>query len=235
MKPIDWYYIYSQRYYPFHLYLQDKIPRDYFNPIGIFIDQAVFDEHLYKHEGEHFFSRITLKIEAILRILSERREIGSSEPFYISDCDILIGDNIDELTIYPKNTLIDIWFQREYKDSTTISPGFMLIRPTEKTELFWMRVFEYMKMNEKTNDLISTNKMLETADFSWNAFLTSSVCTSITKTSTTFGGFGVYHILCSCDSRELDIGNKMVEANNLKQPMDKYIERTRAELGRLYF
>ena len=72
MDTIDWYYIYSQRYHPFHLYLQDKIPKNTFNAKGIFVDQSVFDEHLYKHSGEHFFSRITVKVETILCILKEK-------------------------------------------------------------------------------------------------------------------------------------------------------------------
>lgn len=235
METFDWYYIYSQRYHPFHLYLQDKIPRTMFTPIGVFVDQSVFDEHLYKHEGEHFFGRITIKVETILRILSEKRCNGDTRPFYFSDCDILIGDLVGELTVYPGNEKMDVWFQREYKDSTTVNPGIMLIRPNEKTEIFWSHVLNDMKTTEKSMELQSINKVLESSDISWNLFLTTSVCSSITKTTKFAGDFGVYHILCACDSRELDIGNKMFEACNLKQPMDKYVEQTRVELGRLFF
>jgi hypothetical protein len=232
MEKIDWFYVYSPRYYPFHLYLQDKIPKNTFNAKGIFVDQSVFDEHLYKHEGEHFFSRITVKVEAVLNLIRIKRAAGDTRPFYFTDCDILVGDLVDDLKIYTKSPLVDIWFQREYKNSATVNPGVMLIRPSEKTEDFWSRVLEDMKVTEGTADLQSTNKILQQTNLIWNLFAPSSACSSITREAIPFS---IYHILCGCDSRELDIGNKMCEASNCGQPMDKYVDQTRAELGRLYF
>jgi len=232
MEKTDWYYVYSQRYHPFHLYLQDKIPKNTFNAKGIFVDQSVFDEHLYKHSDEHFFSRITIKVEAIVSIIQIKRGVGDIRPFYFTDCDILVGDLVNDLTIYTKSPVVDMWFQREYKNSITVNPGIMLIRPCEKTEEFWKRVLDDMKSNEGTADLQSTNRILQQMSIVWNLFHTSSACSSLTREAIPFG---VYHILCGCDSRELDIGNKMCEASNCGQPMDKYVDQTRAELGRLYF
>ena len=232
MEKIDWYYVYSQRYHPFHLYLQDKIPKNTFNTKGIFVDQSVFDEHLYKHEGEHFFSRITVKVETILCILKEKQRAGDLRPFYFSDCDILIGELINELVAYTQNKHFDMWFQREYKESNVINPGVMLICPNERTEKFWIRVLADMTSTDSSMELQSINKILLDNCVFWNTFLTSSVCSSLTREHIPFG---VYHILCSCDSRELDIGNKMCEASNCGHPMDRYIDQTRLELGRLYF
>jgi hypothetical protein len=232
MNMIDWYYVYSQRYHPFHLYLQDKIPKNIFNTKGIFVDQSIFDEHLYKHEGEHFFSRITVKVETILYIIKEKQRTGDLRPFYFSDCDILIGELINELVAYTQNKNFDMWFQREYKESNLINPGVMLICPNERTEKFWIRVLGDMTSTHVSMELLSINKILLENCVSWNTFLTSSVCSSLTRKQIPFG---VYHILCSCDSRELDIGNKMCEASNCGHPMDRYIDQTRLELGRLYF
>jgi len=232
MEKTDWYYVYSQRYYPFHLYLQDKIPKNTFNAKGIFVDQSVFDEHLYKHSGEHFFSRITIKVEAVLHLIRIKRAAGDIRPFYFTDCDILVGELVNDLTIYTKSPLVDMWFQREHKNLATVNPGVMLIRPCERTEEFWKRVLDDMNSNEGTADLQSTNRILQQMSIVWNLFHTSSACSSLTREAIPFG---VYHILCGCDSRELDIGNKMCEASNCGQPMDKYVDQTRAELGRLYF
>ena len=232
MEKIDWYYVYSQRYHPFHLYLQDNIPKNTFNTKGIFVDQSVFDEHLYKHEGEHFFSRITVKVETILYIIKEKQRTGDLRPFYFSDCDILIGELINELIAYTQNKNFDMWFQREYKESNLINPGVMLICPNERTEKFWIRVLADMTSTDSSMELQSINKILLDNCVFWNTFLTSSVCSSLTREHIPFG---VYHILCSCDSRELDIGNKMCEASNCGHPMDRYIDQTRLQLGRLYF
>ena len=232
MEKIDWFYVYSPRYYPFHLYLQYKIPKNTFNAKGIFVDQSVFDEHLYKHEGEHFFSRITVKVEAVLTLIKIKRAAGDLRPFYFTDCDILVGELLGELMIYPLDPRFDLWFQREHTNSMIVNPGVMLIRPSEKTEDFWTRVLEDMKSQESSMELPSINKILKSISISWNVFAISSVCSSLTREAIPFG---IYHILCTCDSREFDIGNKMCEAANCEQPMDKYIDQTRAELGRLYF
>ena len=200
MEKIDWYYVYSQRYHPFHLYLPDKIPKNTFNTKGIFVDQSVFDEHLYKHEGEHFFSRITVKVETILYIIKEKQRTGDLRPFYFSDCDILIGELINELIAYTQNKNFDMWFQREYKESNLINPGVMLICPNERTEKFWIRVLADMTSTDSSMELQSINKILLDNCVFWNTFLTSSVCSSLTREHIPFG---VYHILCSCDYSDL--------------------------------
>ena len=90
MSKVDWFYIYSPRYYPFHYYLQDTINSTLYNLQGIFVDQKVFDKDLYQHEGEHFFSRITIKVETVLKLIQEKMEKNDPTPFYFSDCDILV-------------------------------------------------------------------------------------------------------------------------------------------------
>lgn len=232
MDLYDWYYIYSQRYYPFHLYLQDKIPKESFNAKGLFVDQSVFDEHLYKHEGEHFFSRITIKIEVILDLITTKRRILDERPFFFSDCDILVGDLVKELLVYPMNFVVDMWFQREQKESCIANPGFILIRPNERTEQFWKDVLTDMKTIENTMEMVSINKILKESSIIWNFFLTLSVCSSITRESSSFG---IYHVLCSCDSREIDIGNKLFEASMNGHSMQKYVDQTQVEFGRLWF
>ena len=50
MSKVDWYYIYSPRYYPFHYYLQDNINKDIFNYGGS--PEEIF-KHLFKEYTEN--------------------------------------------------------------------------------------------------------------------------------------------------------------------------------------
>lgn len=230
MEKSSWYYIYSQRYYPFHFYIQEKIPQC-FQAKGIFIDQSVFDEHLYKHEGEHFFSRITIKVETILQIIKEKRATKDTTPFFFTDCDILINPEANEyLQHYVKMPSLDILFQKEYKDQQVVNPGVMLIWPSEACLNFWESVLQDMK-EAPTMEMTSINKLLPRTHLSAAFFDTKHVCSCITYETPRFC---IYHILVKGESRETDIGNKMFESGINGHSMDTYIEMTRQQYGRLF-
>lgn len=230
MSKIDWYYIYSPRYYPFHFYLQENIPSSVFNAKGIFIEQSVFDEHLYKHKGEHFFSRITVKVENIIRIINQRLLTNNLEPFFFTDCDILVRPNAkDYIFPYTTYTNLDILFQKEHKDETdTANPGVMLIWPNKKTLVFWETILKDMKTTI-TMEMAAINRHKATLQYGF--FHTIHVCSSITATRL---DSPIYHILCDSKSRELDIGDKMYEALRNGQNMDKYIEMTKQKYGQVF-
>lgn len=235
MNKIDWYYVYSQRYYPFNFYLQENIP-DVFKVNGIFIDQSVFDENLYKHKGEHFFSRITIKIEVILKILQEKIANHDARPFFFTDCDILVRPSAaTDLLSYTAQKDIDILFQREYKETNnlTVNPGVSLIWPNERTQTFFNRVLEDIKQN-KNMEMASINTQLPSSPLRWNFFDIVHVCSSITASLNNYFRFSVYHILSDGSSREIDIGNKMFEALNNGQSMDKYVNMTMKKYGRVF-
>lgn len=238
MDRIDWYYIYSERYYPFHFYLQERIP-SVFHAKGIFVPQSLFDEHLYKHEGEHFFSRITIKIESVLRIIKEKLEANDTRPFVFTDCDILIGPHAAvDLYKYTERTNIDMLFQREFKntENKTVNPGAILLWPNKNTEQFWKTVLDDMLAITPNMEMASINKILskETLDLSWDFFDTVHVSSSITASIQSVLGFSIHHILCDSASRELDIGDKMYEASVMGQNMDKYVKMTIEKYGRIF-
>ena len=238
MNRIDWYYIYSERYYPFHFYLQEKIP-SFFQARGIFIPQTVFDEHLYKHEGEHFFSRITIKIETVLKIIDEKIEADDRLPFMFTDCDILVRNqaNID-IFAYTKSETTDMFFQKEFKNQENMmaNPGAMMIWPNERTKQFWLSVLSDMKANPTSMEMQSINKILSESNINikWDFFSITHVFSSITATLETLGKFSIYHILCSGKSREIDIGDKMFEATTIGENMDKYVRMTIEKYGRVF-
>ena len=232
MSKVDWYYIYSPRYYPFHYYLQDNINKDIFNLQGIFIEQKVFDKDLYQHEGEHFFSRVTVKVETILKIIKEKMEKNDPTPFYFSDCDILIGNKVDEyFPLYTEYKEVDIVLQQEYTDEGTANPGFMLIWPTEKMLTFWDFIFHEIKDNNKM-ELDAINEYFKTNnDISWKMFNTFLVANAMTLKSL---DYGVYHILCGCRSREQDLIDKYLECKRSGKSMEKYLMMTIEKHGGVF-
>lgn len=232
---IDWYYIYSQRYGIFHFYLQDKIPRDVFTPHAIFIDQSVFDEHLYKHEGEHFLSRVNIRIIHLIRIIKERLESGKTEPFLFTDCDLLIGPVLSQSMIhYSQQENVDLWVQKEMSEpeNKTTNPGCLLIRPTTKILAFWERVLEYMNTHH-IFDMGAQNAVFEEGvDFPWQFFDLNHVNTSITIRN---WDYAIYHILCSCKNRQQDMVEKYLEAAHMKQPLESYESKVLEAFGKIYW
>jgi hypothetical protein len=230
--PTDWYYIYSDRYLPFHYYLQDKINRVHFTPQGIPIDQAVFDKDLYKHKGEHFFSRISVKVDNIVQILKDRIAGGNQEPFFFSDCDILVGAYaVESLPVYTEQKLIDCWFQKEHNNETVANPGFILVRANHRTLAFWSGVQDDIVLRNMM-EMKSINDRLSGPNgppgIIWQLFDTTTVCSSLTRGQK---DFGVYHILCGCKSRQEDMMDKYIEANLQGHPMDIYVDQAIAKLG----
>lgn len=227
--PTDWYYIYSDRYLPFHYYLQDKINRVNFTPQGIAIDQAVFDKDLYQHKGEHFFSRISVKVDNIVRILKERIAGGNQEPFFFSDCDILVGAYaVESLPVYTEQKLIDCWFQKEHNNETVANPGFILVRANHRTLAFWSGVQEDIILRNMMEMKSINDRLAGNPGIVWQLFDTTTVCSSLTRGQK---DFGVYHILCGCKSRQEDIMDKYIEANLQGHPMDIYVDQAIAKLG----
>lgn len=232
MEKIDWYYIYSQRYYPFHLYLQDKIPKDIFEPKGVFIDQSVFEKHLYKNEGKHFFHGITIKIETIIQILEKRIEEKNTSSFFFSDCDILIGDLAStHLKLFVEvESPFDIWFQKEYLDSDIINPGFMLIKPSVLTLLFWKNILIMMKAQDKM-EMNAINDLVKEKTINYSFFPLEIVNSSITAKGP---HFAVHHILCNGIDSETDMRTKFSSAYSVNHPMTTYLQQTFMKYGKIY-
>jgi Nucleotide-diphospho-sugar transferase len=234
---LDWYYIYSQRYAAFHCYLEDKIPRDQFVPHPIFIDQASFDEHLYKHSGKHFMTGINFRIIHIIKTIQERLSSENTEPFFFTDCDILIGSLA--ATVLPKYALdktVDLWIQNEYGSSENVvgNPGCILCRPNERSLSFWNRVLDYMNMNITTiMDMDAINHILkDEVSLNWKLFHIAHVNTSITIK---YSEYAIYHILCATDDKRRGMAEKYAEAIHMNQPMDEYIKKGITLFKKLYW
>lgn len=210
---IDWYYIYSQRYERFHEYLQNKVDKDIYNLRGLFVDQSVFDEHLYKHENEHFFSRITVKVEAIIMIIKKRMTY-TKEPFFFSDCDIMIGSLVNTLPKYI-NAPVDIYFQQEERGKSTINPGFMLIWPNEKTLAFWNYILNDIVKNNSM-EMNSINLFIKEGTLNYKVFSYIDVCTTLSYSQK---DYGICHLLASAQGREHDMNEKIFQTNLLGQPL----------------
>lgn len=230
MKKIDWYYIYSQRYYPHDLYLKEAIP-SVFQPNGIFIEQHYFDRDLYKHPGEHFFSRITIKIETILKILEEKRVKNETDPFLFTDVDLIIRPSAaTEILKYTKTTDFDILFQKEYHDNPIVNPGVMLMWPNNATESFWKNVLE--KMCEKnTMEMTCINSLLPEKIVKWDFFKLEDVCSPITVRHESINSFSIYHLLGGANDRLDDLKDKIAQAKILVRDFEKYYIASREKYG----
>lgn len=234
MDKIDWFYIYSPRYYPFDLYLQDVIPKDRFNPKGIFVDQSVFDEHLYKHEGEHFFSRITVKVETVLRLIQERRAAGNPTPFFFTDVDILVKSVAStHIAPYAEKQGVDMMFQQEHAVGSTVNPGVMLIWPTEASEQFWTKVVQGMKEPGKM-EMHVINEVLQTKPVVFETFSIDHVISPITVRAHTVHTFSIYHLLSGSNDRNADMYEKLLQANALVKDMFKYHMQVMEKYGMIY-
>jgi len=210
MSKLDWYYVYSPRYEFFHNELSSRIDKTYFTPYPFYVDQAIFDEHLYKHEGEHFFSRITVKINTIIAILEERLSRTNLEPFIFTDCDILVTQYASRtLPFHAKFKEVDIIFQREYLTNTEVNPGCMMITPSVKVLHFFKAVRDDILQNN-TMEMDGINTFLRSGQnkIKYTFFSTRDICSSHTISHATFS---VYHILGNSISKESDMEHKIKE------------------------
>ena len=204
---LDWYYIYSQRYFQFHDYLQQKVNKNIYTLRGLFIDQSVFDEHLYKHEGEHFFSRITVKVDAIIDIIQTRLIHSKTEPFFFSDCDIMIGNLADTLVKYKDISGVDIFFQQEVREADIVNPGFMLIWPNENTLQFWKRILEDI-ITKNEMEMSSINVHIRENTINYRLFSYIDVCSTLTYSQPSYG---ICHLIVSSQGRDEDMGEKLYQ------------------------
>lgn len=204
---LDWYYIYSQRYFQFHDYLQQKVNKNIYTLRGLFIDQSVFDEHLYKHEGEHFFSRITVKVDAIIDIIQTRITYSNPEPFFFSDCDIMIGNLADTLVKYKDISGVDIFFQQEVREADIVNPGFMLIWPNETTLQFWKRILEDI-VTKNEMEMSSINVCIRENTINYRLFSYIDVCSTLTYSQPSYG---ICHLVASSQGRDEDMGEKLYQ------------------------
>jgi len=232
---LDWYYIYSQRYATFHCYLQDKIPRDQFVPCPIFIDQTSFDENLYKHSGKHFMTGVNFRIVHIVKTIQERISSEKTEPFFFTDCDILIGSLA--ATVLPKYAVdetVDLWIQNEYglSENAIGNSGCILCRPNERTLSFWTRVLDYMNTNTSMDMDVINHILKDEVSLKWKLFDTDHVNTSITIK---YSEYAIYHILCSTDEKMRGMAQKYMGAIYMGQPMDKYMEQAIALFGNFFW
>lgn len=212
---MDWYYIYSQRYEPFHRYLENALGQKckIYTLHGLFIDQSVFDEHLYKHEGEHFFGRITVKVDAILRIIADRLENKNTSPFIFSDCDLMIGSMVEEIAPIYKDSHIDILFQQEIRGCPTVNPGFMMIWPSLKTLQFWKNVRADI-VDNNSMEMASINKLVEQITHDFFSYI--HVCSSLTYSQM---DYGVCHLITGTRGAEEDMAEKIFQTHILGQPI----------------
>lgn len=209
---MDWYYIYSQRYANFHRYLESTLTSTTYALHPLFIDQSVFDEHLYKHQGEHFFGRITVKVDAIIRILESR--LAAAGPFIFSDCDLMIGSMVDDLgPIYRTTQDIDILFQQEIRDCPIVNPGFMMIWPNETTLAFWKTVRADI-IDNHSMEMTSINKYLSLIRHKHFSFI--HVCSSLTYSQL---DYGVCHLISGTRGADEDMAEKLYQTQLLGQPI----------------
>ena len=220
MEKIDWYYVYSQQYEPFHRLLQDSVDKSVFSQQPLFVDQSFFDEHLYKHEGEHFLSRITIKVDKIITIIERRIAEDNTAPFIFSDCDILVrSDWSQRVTSYTRLFEFDIIFQREYLTKFHVNNGFMMMVANEKTLRFWREVRQIFT-ESVIADMDAVNMVLGRNIVNYSCFSVRDVGSCQTmKTDETC----VYHILCGSVSREKDMEDKYFEARRFGFDIDKYL------------
>lgn len=210
MSKLDWYYVHSPRYEFFHTILCEKIDKAFFNLHPLFIDQSVFDEHLYKHNSEHFFSRITVKIDKIIEIIKERLSLHNTAPFMFTDCDILVTQYASRtLPFCTKYDEVDIIFQREYLTNAEVNPGCMMIRPTAVVLDFWIAVRNDI-IEKNTMEMDSINAILSSGQnkVKYTFFSTRDVCSSHTISHSTFS---IYHLLGNAISKEDDMAHKIRE------------------------
>jgi hypothetical protein len=230
---IEWYFIYSQRYYPYDLYLKDVIPLP-FEAKGIFVDQSVFDEHLYKHANEHPLSRMTVKIENIIHILEEKLENTIINPFFFTDVDLVVRPSAStNLLPYTEKTGFDIYLQRENMTTQIGNCGFMLIWPTKASLVFWKSVLQAMR--ESTNDEMTViNEVLSTNSVVFGLFEPNDVASPITINQQTLQSFSVYHLLSGTRNRFDDFHEKFIQSQYLVQDMGKYFYETIQKYGKLH-
>jgi len=233
MSKIDWYYIYSQRYYPYNLYLKDAIPAP-FESKGIFIDQSVFDEHLYKHQNEHFFSRITIKVETILSILREKMGQGIQMPFLFTDVDIIVRPSVvTDIFPYTNKKNQDILFQQEYLEGPIVNPGVVMIWPTENSLRFWEDVVNQMKSGNEM-EMVVINRILQKNDILWGHFNLDHVCSTITINHRFLATFSIFHMLAGSNDRYGDMEEKKTQSRLLVADFDKYYQQTLEKYGTLF-
>jgi hypothetical protein len=233
MSKIDWYYIYSQRYYPHDFYLKETIPA-VFQEKGIFIDQSIFDEHLYKHQNEHFFSRITVKVETILSILREKIEEGIQSPFFFTDVDIIIRPQAAiDLYAYTNQTNKDILFQQEYLEGPVVNPGVILIWPTENSLRFWEDVVQQMNSANEM-EMVVINRILKQNQILWGHFDLHHVCSTITINHTFLNTFSVFHMLSGTNDRYGDMEEKKTQSKILVSDFEKYYAKTLEKYGKIF-
>ena len=220
MNKIDWYYVYSQRYSTFHRLLQDSVDKNLFRQHPLFVDQSFFDEHLYKHDGEHFLSRITIKIDKTIDIIESRIREENKAPFIFSDCDLLVRPDWGKrVEYYSKLFEFDIIFQREFLTSFYVNNGFMMMIASEKTLKFWNDVRDLI-INEKIVDIQAVNRVLNGTHITYSCFSVRDVASCQTmKTDEPC----IYHILCGSISREQDMEDKYFEARRFGVDIDKYM------------
>ena len=210
MPKLDWFYVYSPRYEFFHNELFSTIDRNCFTPYPFYVDQAIFDEHLYKHEGEHFFSRITVKINTIIAILEERLSRNTLEPFLFTDCDILVTKYASRtLPFHAQFKEVDVIFQREHLTTAEVNPGCMMITPSQKVLDFFKTVRDDI-LHNNAMEMDSINKFLQSGQnkVKYTFFSTRDVCSSITISHATFS---VFHLLGNSISKEADMEQKIKE------------------------
>lgn len=230
MNKIDWYYIYSPRYYAYDLYLKDAIP-DCFTNKGVFIEQHVFDEHLYKHEGEHFFSRITIKVETILKIITEKLEGGDSRPFFFTDVDIVVNSRAaKDLWPYTEKEGFDMFFQQEHMEGEMVNPGIILIWPTLASQIFWKSVLQEM-IEKKNMEMNAINTLLKITDIHSGRFSLDHVISSITVNIKNLHTHSVYHLLTGSVDRLVDMNEKIVQTNLLGIDMNEYFKKVLEKYG----
>jgi len=210
MSKIDWFYVYSPHYEFFHKELCTTIDRNHFTPYPFYVDQSIFDEHLYKHEGEHFFSRITVKINTIIAILEERLSSNKTLPFIFTDCDIIVTKYASRtMPVHAQFKEVDIVFQREYLTNTEVNPGCMMITPSQKILDFFKAVRDDILQNNSM-EMDAINRFLQSGQnkVKYTFFSTRDVCSSITISHATFS---IFHLLGNSISKEADMEHKIKE------------------------
>ena len=193
--------MWSQKYAFFHHMLQDGMKDSGLKLEPIFIDQAVFDENLYKAEG-HAWMGCCIKIDLLIAALKEA-EVKKTPYILFTDVDLVVKSGIyDKLQPYIKAGTSMVFL----KEGEHLNIGFILLKVCSEVVAFWELVKAKMIENPK-HDQAYVNELIREYPGIWSTFDRQTfTCSNVWDGSTPFV---VMQPLSSCLGKELDFAEKI--------------------------
>ena len=210
---MKWFYIWSLKYRHFHEYLQEVIPRDFFEVVPIHIPQEVFDTQLYKAGKDHPWCGCNIKLEVILDIL--RNKVAPGEMFVFTDVDIFVLPDScirDLMNMYNSMKDVHIVFSAEY-DSIQI--GSMCIRNSPLILEYFENVYaECVADPEKLDTTVIIHK-LKTFKGEWKVFDTVFVGNCLNLEIYKINNSCIINLMGGTSFLDNDIHHKREEFNRM--------------------